>query len=706
MKRYTLLISIFLCTCFFSKAQSYDALFINEIELLNSTEKFSSRINNVEVDGEKQFYFEFSNPTEEFILKVYPSKYYYYNEFSIVQSSDYEIIDSVLYIDNSFYQTKIRFKKIIDNPQLSIKFNVETVTGIKAIAQVKIFPIAKMDCGFVKLPEDMFVGEESFLNLSVNIPENIVLTNSWNESSSLHYRIVNNKGNIAANVNATKTGRVVSQVYLKLKRPIMDTLNNIYYEYGPLEINLDIKNSRISFLNADVKEVSIDDNSRMEGVEIQLDNHWQLQLQKTYRIEDQEDPGGALIAELFTKSRVSNNKVICILRTYNYHNQSDGFLYLKDGDISRFITNFSIIPLTQIDKIKIMRQGGGWQESTALFPGEDVLIRLEGKSMNKAKFSVEDLLISYSDTLAIRNDVVELKAKVPVDIRKKSINILMDGSPSGKNFNIKEFEKFRPFDYILIDYGKGPKNMTYYAGPEFTQKNIKDIVISFDDNMIDRDGLHGNQMFDLEVRIMGSRNEILEVQTITRNIVSPGQASPRWDYYDKKNSISNIDINQYLNRKTYDLDDWVRIRLIFKPTNPEYINLVNTKTVDIIVQKRYRFDIDVSFPAGLLTKKIGEPGYGDLGGISLAMIAQFSFYQKDKIARYKPYKVGAGFIAINALNFADKDIMRDMGIVVLGSLYPTTKESKMTFPLYFGGGYLMASDKWFVLIGPGIRVRL
>ncbi len=119
-----------------------------------------------------------------------------------------------------------------------------------------------------------------------------------------------------------------------------------------------------------------------------------------------------------------------------------------------------------------------------------------------------------------------------------------------------------------------------------------------------------------------------------------------------------------------------------------------------------RFDIDVSFPAGLITKKIGEPGYGDLGGISLAMIAQFSFYQKDKISRFKPYKIGAGFIAINALNFADSNITRDVGIVFIGSLYPTTKETRMTFPLYLGGGYLLSTEKWFFLLGPGIRVRL
>lgn len=705
MKRF-ILIGIILSYCCVINSQNKDGLYVDKIELMNTDGFYSSNKDIIYVNGEKKFYFEFSSSVEEFIVKIYPSYQYKRFDFSILTSSDYEILDSTLFIDDMYYQAKIRFKKILDNPDLSLKLAINT-NGVKLLnTQVHLLPIAKMDCGFVKLPEDMFVGEETFLNLDVNIPDNILLTNSWNESYSLHSRIVKNKGKIAISVNATKVGNISMPVYLKLKRPIRDSLNNLHYEYGPFIVNVDIKNSRLAFLNTDLKEISIDESKRFEGIEIQLDNTSQLQLQKTYRIENQEEPGGALIAELYTKSRISNNKVICILRAYNYHNQTDGFLYIKDGDQAKFITNLSIIPLTEISKVKVMRQEGIWQETNILYPGEDILLRFEGKSMDKAKFLVEDLIITSIDTLANRNDVVELKAQVPIDIRKKNLDVLINNQQSSNNFSINEYERLRPFDYILIDYGNGPKNMMNYIGPEFTEKNIKDIEITFDHNIIDKEALHGNQMFDLEVRIIGSKGEILEVQSINRNVVSPGGASPRWKYYNKDNSITNIVLNQYLNKKTYDLDDWVRIRLIFKPTNPEYATLINTKAVDIIVQKRYRFDIDVSFPAGLLTKKIGEPGYGDLGGISLAMIAQFSFYQKDKIARFKPYKIGAGFIAINALNFADKDITRDMGVVIIGSLYPTTKETKMTFPLYFGGGYLMASDKWFFLIGPGIRVRL
>lgn len=704
MKRIVVLFAVIINSVILI-AQNREHL-IEHTELINNTGFYSSKTDVQFVDGEKQLVFEFVSATEEYILKIFPTAKFKNYKFSFLSTSDYDVVDSVFFIDDSYYQTKLKFKKIIDNPQLSIKVQVESAEGKTIITEVKLFPVAVMDVGFVKKPDDMFVGEESFIELFTNLPTNIIISGSWNTDYSLHTRIVGSKGNILINVNSTQTGLMKVPVYLKLKRPIRDSLGKLSYELGPLNLEFNVKSSRLAFLNADIKDVSIDEKNRYEGIEIQIDNNSQLQLQKTYRLEASEEAGGALIAEIFTKARLANNKVLCVLRTYNYHNHTDGFLYLKDGDSPKFITNFSIIPLTKIESVKIMRQGGSWVESSVIYPGEEIILRLEGQSLSKARFSVEDLIFTTVDTLANRNDVVEVKAKVPVKIAKKNLNILVNNQPSGKSLNVTEYEVFRPLDYINVDYGKGPKNLTEYTGPEFTPNNIKDIVITFDHDKIDDNGiLYGNQYFDLEVKITGSKGEILEVLNLNSNMVVPGTSSARWQYYNKKNAVIIIMLNQYLNRKTFDLDNWVRIQLVFKPTKSPG-NRAETKTIDIIVQKSSRFDIDVSFPAGLITKKIGEPGYGDLGGISLAMIAQFSFYQKDKIARFRPYKIGAGFIAINALNFADNNAVRDMGVVLIGSLYPTTKESKMTFPLYLGGGYLLATEKWFFLIGPGIRVRL
>ena len=175
-------------------------------------------------------------------------------------------------------------------------------------------------------------------------------------------------------------------------------------------------------------------------------------------------------------------------------------------------------------------------------------------------------------------------------------------------------------------------------------------------------------------------------------------------FYESKNcTAGTIDLNRYLNKKTYDLEEWSKISIEITNKKDEYGGEGYAKTIDIILQKSWRFDIDVSFPAGLLT--FGGENSGALTGISMAMVAQFSFYEKNRINRFKPYKIGVGFIALDAFNFSNNNDNRDIAMVLLGSLYPTRKDSKITFPLYIGGGYKLSKGEFFFLVGPGIRVN-
>jgi hypothetical protein len=115
----------------------------------------------------------------------------------------------------------------------------------------------------------------------------------------------------------------------------------------------------------------------------------------------------------------------------------------------------------------------------------------------------------------------------------------------------------------------------------------------------------------------------------------------------------------------------------------------------------------VSFPAGLLTKRFNQEGFGTLSGVSMAIIAQFSFYHPRRIAKFRPFKFGAGFLALNAFNFSENSNNRDVGVVVLGSLYPLQgKARKLSFPLFLGAGYFLSEKQFFYLLGPGIRVQL
>ena len=216
----------------------------------------------------------------------------------------------------------------------------------------------------------------------------------------------------------------------------------------------------------------------------------------------------------------------------------------------------------------------------------------------------------------------------------------------------------------------------------------------------------------MDITITGRRDELLEVKNIDNIVICPGITSPRSEFFYSCDCGTNqFDLNKYFRKKTANLDIWSTVKLRVSNQSNKYGSGIITQEVDLILRRAYSFDLEVSFPAGLITVSKADTASGDdrlgqLTGISLAMIAQFTFYHPEKINVQRPYKVGAGFLALNLFNFSDESANRDIGIVVLGSLYPTTKDVKLTFPLYFGGGYQLKNQKWFLLLGPGIRIRL
>ncbi|NJO03762.1 MAG: hypothetical protein HC880_20715, partial [Bacteroidia bacterium] len=218
---------------------------------------------------------------------------------------------------------------------------------------------------------------------------------------------------------------------------------------------------------------------------------------------------------------------------------------------------------------------------------------------------------------------------------------------------------------------------------------IEDIILNFDEGMIDsRAKLYGKQFLEVEIRLNSDRNTLLDNRTIQEIVVCPGTDSPRSAYYNTKNcSPSSISLNNYLRTKIYELDEWATIEITIRHKTNEYNGEGFSKRMDIILRTNLNFDLDVSFPAGLVIKRAGEEGFGQLGGISMAVIAQFGFYHPEKINKLRPYKIGAGFLALNAFNFSENNQNRDVGLVVLGSLYPiqAIRKTKTFFPDFMWG---------------------
>jgi hypothetical protein len=405
---------------------------------------------------------------------------------------------------------------------------------------------------------------------------------------------------------------------------------------------------------------------------------------------------------------MANNKILCWLKTYNLHRKPEGYLYIKDGDNALFITNVAITPKTSIEKVSQLSGTGSWTEGLSVQPGKKVEIKIEGEGLHKARFAFEDIQNVEEDTLIKNENLRVFEFQVPLTFTREEIQIFNRGKKTGYSLKLKEYQKPREFDFVKVNLGNRDMAIHRIDKPILHENTLKDIIISFDRNLIDANNdLHGKQYLEVSVRVTSQKNDLIELKELEDIVICPGEQSPRYLHYDKEECLSNtISLNKHVNRKTYNLEEWSKIQLTFKHKKSKYGGKGMKKTVEIILKEKVKFDVDVSFPAGLVTKKVGEPGFGNLGGISMAMIAEFSFYHPDKIAKLRPYKVGAGFLALNAFNFDENNDNRDVGVVILGSVYPISSTSKLSFPLYLGGGYLLKEGKPFFLIGPGIRVKL
>jgi hypothetical protein len=59
---------------------------------------------------------------------------------------------------------------------------------------------------------------------------------------------------------------------------------------------------------------------------------------------------------------------------------------------------------------------------------------------------------------------------------------------------------------------------------------------------------------------------------------------------------------------------------------------------------------------------------------------------------YEKNKITVGGEVYLPFEFSKNDAERDLGIVILGSVYPTRKERRFSFPLYAGFGYFLNED--------------
>ena len=673
----------------------------SDVQLRIDTNIYRYSLDRIYIENEWKLPFEYQeiNPIVEF--RIFPKlKNGVENIWTLNPSNEYKIIDSLTLRIDGYFHFKVQFLELSQAAFLSINLTEDGKT-----LAIPLFPFTTTYATIYPGESDLYIGDEKTFELVTNHPENIVIDPLWKQNEGYEYRIHRSDDKIWVSFIPTETGNIEIDIMLDLYRPNLEN-RKPNYTLDKQTFTFNVKGSRLKFLTFENKEV-IWETKNPKGIELQIDNHRLLAINKTYRLEATDQTGGPLIAEIYTVRRLSNDKVLCMFRPYNYHKISSGYLYIKDGDVPKFITNINILPEPKIDQVSILRQGGSWVKSKQVYPGETVEIRLEGEGLNRTDFKFEDLVDVSNDSLIKNESVAHYLLRVPIDIRKKSISIYTGNNKTGVMLDIIEYQRPKELDFVIIEYGGIPVVAKEATKPILHETTIGDVNIQFDNQFIDDAfQLYGKQFLEIEVRITDSRNKIIEKQIIDDIVVCPGSNSPRFFAYTSSTGCMNetISINDYLSNKTHGMENWSKIELIIKHRKNLYGGQGYTSRVEIIKAKYVAFDVDLSVPAGLIIKKIGEPGFPGLSGISISMLAQFSFYQRNEIQKLRPFKIGAGFLAKNAFNF-NENAERDLGIVVLGSVYPTKKNRKFSFPLYAGMGYFLNESKFFFLIGPGISIN-
>tara|TARA_B100000508_G_scaffold141097_1_gene147063 strand:- start:168886 stop:171003 length:2118 start_codon:yes stop_codon:yes gene_type:complete len=701
VKSTTLLLMLFLL---FSKEFYAQSSFVDHFSSLSiqvDTNTFNFEEDKINVQGIWKLPFEFRNTSPVALIKMTPTGDDPLNEiYELLPSRDYTMMDSLTLRVEGHYQCKIRFNNLLNDQFVGLKLRHKG-----AVLEIPFLPFTHTYATIYPGNTELYIGEEKKFELISDQIDNIVPHPLWVKKDNYEFRSYQSEGKIYVSILPTKSGQIEFELPVELYRPTIES-NELTYQLPTQKFKFQVKGSRLKFLQFDDKQV-IWEHGNKNGIELQIDSHRSLEMNKTYRVEDTDEKGGPLIAELFTVRRLSNDKVLCMFRPYNFHRISDGYLFIKDGDQAKFITNINILPEPEIKKVSILREGGTWINSRQIYPGETVEVRLEGEGLSRAKFRFEDLIDMSTDSI-LQNDVIShYLLKVPIDIRKKSINIFNGNSKTGITLDIQEYKKPRKLDFVIIEYGGIPVIASEVGQPILHNGTIGDVNLTFDAEHIDEAfKLYGKQYLELEVRIKDENNRLIEKQIIDDIVICPGSNSPRSFSYTSPDGCMNseISINDYLSNKTHSLDNWSTVELILKHRKNVYGGRGYTERIEIIKERQVTFDVDLSIPAGLIIKKVGVPGFPGLSGISLSMLAQFSFYKKGEIQKLRPYKVGAGFLAKNAFNF-NPDAERDLGIVILGSVYPTKKNRKFSFPLYAGMGYFLNEDKFFYLIGPGVRIN-
>jgi outer membrane protein W len=674
---------------------------LKSLSLMQDTLRYDFHTSKVKYHNNDCFYIPFTN-NNEFDINISLA-----NDSIRIQSvstSEVYFVDSLFKIQNNQWLGKIRITPNAN--QLARWYFKLEERGVITTKEI-IFYCAPVFT--LKMPNTIvegFEGEYLIVDLIYSEGKNIKLKEEWTFlNKDIEYKFVKVSNEIKLKIKANSQGVKNVTLPVELQYPILynNQLNTQLEQ--PLSFVFVVKPSRLSFLNFNKKDHFLDLNTTLAD-EMQLDFNARMQLNVIYRIEDKAEAGGKLIAEMMPIYHISTtDKTVVKIRFYSLHKTGEGYLYIKDDKGPKFITNFNVYAKPSVTEVSLLRDGEDWSKSLFVYPGETIELRIEGSGLLKSQFGFENCIATL-DTSRLSDDKVFYTVQIPRNIGIKKIPILLNGKKVSDELFVKEYQRPRDFDFINVRFQQVEKSITdpYFNTYVYYKGVLQDLVLDFDENKIDDEGLYGKQYIQIEVKITSRLNRLVEIQHLPVLTICPGEASVRYLHYENTECFQYpLSINNYLNYHTHELDGWEKIEVTVKHVDARYTKIGYERKITFIRQQWSEIEMQAAFPTGLLVKTFETGNVGKFTGISTTVMAQVRFYDKNRLGRIKPYSVGLGFIALDAFNLSKDNSVQDLGIISMGTLYPTNRDSRLSFPLYLGVGYLLQKGKFFALFGPGIQ---
>lgn len=662
--------------------------------------------------GTKRLFFPANGHEQTVEIRFNPKKVDTLTKLHLIPSADFEVLDSFVLIDRSYYRTRIKFLDLKPNCEPSLIFTLEKpdTNSTPINYELPLQPFFRVSLKADEQTHQVYRGEEKSVSLEGQNLFNLQFDEDWQKSANFEYKVEEDDPDLKVRVRSQREGKNKLEFELKTLTPYPDlSQKKLVHETKKISLSFDTKPGRLHFLNPDHDYVFFDENST-HTEELRIQYHPSIQMNKTYRIENRQE-SGRLIAEITTRSVVDNDYVLCDITTYAIHRSRDSYLYIKEGTKALFMTNFDITHRPEIEQVYLMREGQEWTQQMGVSPGEKIEVRLEGNGLFLANISFEDCKSSV-DSSRLSETTAFYEVEIPKDISRKRISIFINQRKSKFELNLREFSRPAGFDFVSVDYSgkKIPLLDEHFDKMIFYGESINDITIYFDPDKIDKeDELFGIQHLNIEVRILDNNNKLIDIQKIDNITICPGSSSSRHSFYDKSKcrETNFVNVNEFLLRKTYNLEAFQQVVIEIKHEEGKYRNPRSmSKKFNIIAERERNMDVQVSFPAGLLVKEFSQSGIGNLTGISTSVLAQLSFYDPKRIGKTRPYKVGAGFVAINAFNFSEAAAdTRDIALLVMGSFEPVRQSGRFSLPIYLGFGYLLQKEDWVAIFGPGFQIQ-